>query len=113
MEQLTIYRTSQGLEFDDPRQAQLAEDILAALDKFFEGSADRDLLKKVAHTCKAQSTPSTASLQSLQLLKAAQGLTNRALAKRAGVSPGMVSDVLRGKVPLTDAMRQKLEAALT
>jgi antitoxin component HigA of HigAB toxin-antitoxin module len=115
MEQVTIYRTSQGLEFDDPLQAQLAEDILAALDRFFEGSADRSLLRKVAQTRKAQSAPSvesSASLESLRNLKHAQKLTNRKLAAKAGISPGMLSDVLNQRVPLTTNMRQKLEAAL-
>lgn len=101
MEQLTIYRTSQGLEFDDPRQAQLAEDILAALDRFFDATES------------LPSPESYASLSSLKILKKAQGLTNRALANKAGVSPGMISDVLNCRVPLTDNMRQKLETALS
>lgn len=95
MEQVTIYRTSQGFEFEDSREAQLVEDILTVLDKFF--SVDAVPMPVV---------------DALRALKKERKLSNRALAKQAGISPGMLSDVLNERVPLTDAMREKLEHVL-
>jgi len=97
-----VYCTKHGLTFDDPRKAQLIEDILDALDRFLAADDSADTAGQ----------PDSEDVHAIKIAMAHRNLSGRALARKAGVSPGTISGILTGKTALTDAMRAKLERAM-
>lgn len=110
MDRVTIYKTSQGLAFTDERRAQLIEEILDAVERYVANEDARlsgaGLLDDIEPGNAEQAAEIKAAMR-------AQRLSGRKLAKKAGISPGMISEVLRGNVPLSENIKGKLVKALS
>ena len=106
MRQITTYRTRQGLDYPDPRQAQLVEDVLDALDRFFAAQADEPSITEdiLLH-------PVPTDIEEILTQMAERKLSGRALARKAHVSPSTMSALLHGK-PVGSAKRAQIAEAL-
>lgn len=111
MEQLLVFRTKQGLDFTNERQAQLTESILDALDRFLAEEPVRqsgaDLLAEIQQF----NAQADAEIAAIKAQMAERKLSGRTLAKKAGISPGTLSGVLRG-APLSANIKRKIVTAL-
>lgn len=109
MEALPIYRL-RPIVSETQRQAQLIETILSALAHYF--GAPAGVMPDVASMAADAAADPGARVAEIAAAMRAQQLSGRALARKAGISPGTLSEVLRGKMPLTDALFEKLQQAL-
>ncbi|OAT86129.1 helix-turn-helix domain-containing protein [Desulfotomaculum copahuensis] len=113
-EKLRFMRESRGLSLDD--LAEISEIPAATLEKFESGQAvpDLDDLKKLSEALNVtiryflEKADHTGSLgKRLRKTRQKQGLTIAALAQRAGVSSGLLSQIENGQtMPLLDTLEK-------
>lgn len=96
MRQITTYRTRQGLDYPDPRQAQLVEDVLDALDRFFAAQADEPSIAESVFLNPVPAHEIPAGIEEILAQMSHRKLSGRALARKAQVSPSTVSALLHG-----------------
>ena len=111
MRQITTYRTRQGLDYPDPRQAQLVEDVLDALDRFFSAQADEPSITEDILLNPVPKHEIPEDIEEILTQMAERKLSGRALAKKAHVSPSTMSALLHGK-PVGAAKRAQIAEAL-
>jgi len=114
-------RESRNLGLDD--LAEISEISLSTLEKFESGLAkpDPDELKRMSealnipmHYFLDQGGNNNALGYKLKRLRVSQGMTTTALAEKAGVSPGLISQVEKGQTtPLLDTLGAISEALNT
>jgi len=111
MEQILVFRTKQGLDFTNERQAQLTESILDALDRFFAAEPARQSGAELLAEIQRFNDEADAEIAEIKAQMAERKLSGRKLAKKAGISPGTLSGFLRG-APCSDNIKRKVLAAL-
>jgi len=120
-ERLRFMRESRNLGLED--MAEISEIPLSTLEKFESGLAkpDPDELKRMSealnipmHYFLDQGGNNNALGYKLKRLRVSQGMTTTALAEKAGVSPGLISQVENGQTtPLLDTLGSISEALNT
>lgn len=113
MEKRIVFQTKQGVAFADEREAQLFEDIADAVDRYLATEDARLSGTELLDDSTPGNAEQAAEIAEIKAQMREQKLSGRKLAKKAGISPGMISEVLRGNVPLSENIKGKLVRALS